>query len=189
MSSKTNPSEKKWMLVILIVLSLFGTVLCGWNLIQTFQGPLTLLGVLSSAIQFLSYLALLIFALCKSKLEGTPLFQCVVIAFAALLGIQVLQSGQAIAGYGLSQNLTMMINTFNLIAFANAIMVSNRLDKKKYAIGYLVMAVILKLIGELILIVKMWEIVNLQIILLSLSVPVLGLTILLAYLNLYRPKN
>ena len=52
-----------------IILSLCGTVLCGWNLIQTFQSPLTLLGVLSSAIQFLSYLALLVFALYKNKLK------------------------------------------------------------------------------------------------------------------------
>ena len=65
MSNKTNTSEKKWILVIQIMLSLCGTVLCGWNLIQTFQSPLTLLGVLSSAIQFLSYLALLVFALYK----------------------------------------------------------------------------------------------------------------------------
>ena len=189
MSGNTNQSQKKWLLVIQILLAVCGTVLCGWNLIQTFQKPLTLLGVLSSAIQFLSYLALLIYALCRNKLEGIPLFQGVVIAFAALLGIQLLQSGQAIADYGLSKNLTMMINTFNLIAFANAIMVSNMLEKKKYAIGYLVMAVILKLTGELILIVKLWEFVNLPIILQSLSVPVLGLTILLSYVTLYRPKK
>ena len=189
MSSKTNPSGKKWILAIQILLSLCGTALCGWNLIQTFQSPLIPLGVLSSAIQFLSYLALLVLALCRNKLNGTVLFQGVVLAFAALLGIQLLQSGQAIAGYGLSQNLTMMINTFNLIAFANAIMVYNRLEKKKLAIGYLAMAVLLKLVGELILIVKLWEFVNLPIILLSLSVPVLGLTILLAYITLYRRKD
>ncbi len=189
MSNRTNPSEKKWIVVILILLSLCGTALCGWNLIRTFQSPLTLLGVLSNAIQFLSYLALLAFALYTNKLKGSAPFQGVVLAFAALLGIQVLQSGQAIAGYGLSQNLTMMINTFNLISFANAIMVYNRLEKKKYTIGYLVMAVLLKLTGELILIVKLWEFVNLSIILLSLSVPVLGLTILLAYLTLYCPGD
>ncbi len=189
MSNRTNPSEKKWIVVILILLSLCGTALCGWNLIRTFQSPLTLLGVLSSAIQFLSYLALLAFVLYTNKLKGSAPFQGVVLAFAALLGIQLLQSGQAISGYGLSESLTLMINTFNLIAFANVIMVSNRLEKKRDATGYLVMAVILKLIGELILIIKHWEFVNLPIILLSLSVPVLGLTILLAYLTFYHPKD
>ena len=154
MSNRTNPSEKKWIVVILILLSLCGTVLCGWNLIRTFQSPLTLLGVLSSAIQFLSYLALLAFVLYTNKLKGSNPFQGVVLAFAALLGIQLLQSGQAISGYGLSESLTLMINTFNLIAFANVIMASNRLEKKRDATGYLVMAVILKLIGELILIIR-----------------------------------
>ena len=66
MSNRTNPSEKKWIVVILILLSLCGTALCGWNLIRTFQSPLTLLGVLSSAIQFLSYLALLAFKRIRS---------------------------------------------------------------------------------------------------------------------------
>ena len=154
MSNRTNTSEKKWIVVILILLSLCGTALCGWNLIRTFQSPLTLLGVLSNAIQFLSYLALLAFALYTNKLKGSAPFQGVVLAFAALLGIQLLQSGQAISGYGLSESLTLMINTFNLIAFANVIMVSNRLEKKRDATGYLVMAVILKLIGELILIIN-----------------------------------
>ena len=58
---------------------------------------------------------------------------------------------------------------------------------KKTAIGYLTMAVILKLTGELILIIKMWAFINFTVILQSLSVPVLGIAILLAYLTCYRP--
>ena len=175
--------------VLLILLSFCGTVLCAWNLIRTFQAPLTLLGVLSNTIQFLAYLAMLIYVLFTNRLKGTAPFQGVVLAFAALLGIQLLQSGQAITGYGLSENLTLMINAFNLIAFANAIMFSCKLDEKKIAVGYLTMAVILKLIGELILIIKLWEHINPGIILISLSVPVLGIIILLAYLMLYHKKD
>lgn len=175
--------------VLLILLSFCGTVLCAWNLIRTFQTPLTLLGVLSNTIQFLAYLAMLIYVLFTNRLKGTAPFQGVVLAFAALLGIQLLQSGQAITGYGLSENLTLMINAFNLIAFANAIMFSCKLDEKKIAVGYLTMAVILKLIGELILIIKLWEHINPGIILISLSVPVLGIIILLAYLMLYHKKD
>ena len=175
--------------VLLILLSVCGTVLCAWNLIRTFQAPLTLLGVLSSTIQFLAYLAMLIYVLYTNKIKGTAPFQGVVLAFAALLGIQLLQSGQAITGYGLSENLTLMINTFNVIAFANAIMFSCKLDKKKTAVGYLTMAVILKLIGELILIIKLWTYINFGIILISLSVPVLGIVILLAYLTIYHKKD
>ena len=171
--------------IILILLSACGTVLCAWNLVRTFQGPVTLLGVLSNAVQFLAYLSMLIFAACTYKIKGkgSAPFQGVVIAFAALLGIQLLQSGQAIAGFGLNETLTLMINLFNLIAFANAIVFSCKLDERKKAVGYLTAAVILKLIGELILIIKLWSNINFGIILISLSVPVLGLIILLAYLN------
>lgn len=187
MTNQANLSGKKWMMAILLLLSLAGTVLSGWNLIQTLQGSLTLLGVLSAVIQFLAYLAVLIYAGWTKKLAGAASFQGVVLAFAALLGIQLLQSGQAIANFGLSETLTLMINTFNLIAFANAIMFSCKLDEKKTAIGYLTMAVILKLTGELILIIKMWAFINFTVILQSLSVPVLGIAILLAYLTCYRP--
>ena len=169
------------------LLSVCGTALCAWNLIPTFQAPAMLLGILSNSIQFLAYLAMLIYALYTNKIKGIAPFQGVVLAFAALLGIQLLQSGQAITGYGLSETLTLMINTFNLIAFANAIMFSCKLNEKKTAVGYLAMAVILKLIGELILIIKLWEHINPGVVLLSLSVPVLGVTILLAYLTCYHP--
>lgn len=169
-----------------IVLTACGILVSGWNLIRTFQSPLTLLGVLSSAIQFLAFVAMAVYALFTYKLKGTAPFQGVVLAFVALLGIQLLQSGQAIANYGLSQELTLMINTFNLIAFANVIMFSNKLDEKKTAVWYLVLAVLLKLIGELILIIKMWAFIDFGIILISLSVPILGLIILLTYLNSFR---
>ena len=171
--------------MILVLLSVCGTVLCAWNLIRTFQGSVTLLGVLSNAIQFLAYLAMLIFAVYTYRIKGSAPFQGVVIAFAALLGIQLLQSGQAIAGFGLNETLTLMINVFNLIAFACAIVFSCKLDERKKAVGYLTAAVVLKLIGELTLIIKLWANINFGIILISLSVPVLGVIILLAYLNCY----
>ena len=145
--------------------------------------------VLSNTIQFLAYLAVLIYALYTNRIKGEAPFQGIVLAFAALLGIQLLQSGQAITGYGLSETLTLMINTFNLIAFANVIMFSCKLNEKKTAVGYLTMAVILKLIGELILIIKLWTYINFGIILISLSVPVLGIVILLAYLMHCHEKD
>jgi len=184
-----NKAERSGMTrIILVLLSACGTVLCAWNLIRTFQGPMTLLGVLSNALQFLAYLSMLIFAAYTYRIEGSAPFQGVVIAFAALLGIQLLQSGQAIAGFGLNETLTLMINLFNLIAFASAIIFSCKLDERKKAVGYLTAAVFLKLIGELILIIKLWSNINFGIILISLSVPVLGIIILLAYLNCYHQE-
>lgn len=182
MSGKTVSSGKRWVYAVLIVLSVCGTAISVWNLIRTFQGTLTVMGVLQSVIQVLAHLAILGYVLYTNRMEGETPFLGVVYAYAALLGIQVLQSGQMISGFGLSNELTMMINIFNLVAFADVIMFANKLDRKKASIGYMASAAILKLAGELILIFKMLEFINFSVILISLSVPVLGLTILFAYL-------
>ncbi len=182
MSGKTVSSGKRWVYAVLVVLSVCGTAISVWNLIRTFQGTLTVMGVLQSVIQVLAHLAILGYVLYTNRMEGDTPFLGVVYAYAALLGIQVLQSGQMISGFGLSQELTMMINIFNLVAFADVIMFANKLDRKKASIGYMASAAILKLAGELILIFKMLEFINFSVILISLSVPVLGLTILFAYL-------
>ena len=182
MSSKAVSSGKRWVYAVLVVLSVCGTAISVWNLIRTFQGTLTVMGVLQSVIQVLAHLAILGYVLYTNRMEGETPFLGVVYAYAALLGIQLLQSGQMISGFGLSQELTMMINIFNLIAFADVIMFANKLDRKKASIGYMAFAAILKLAGELILIFKMLEFINFSVILISLSVPVLGMTILFAYL-------
>lgn len=182
MSNKAVSSGKKWIYPVLALLSVCGTAISVWNLVRTFQGALTVMGVLSAVIQFLANLAMLVYALHTHRIKGTAPFQGVVYAYAALLGIQLLQSGQAISDYGLSKELTMMINIFNLVAFANVLMFSNKLDRKRVAIGYLTAAVLLKLAGELILIITLREFINFGIILISLSVPILGLVILLGYL-------
>lgn len=182
MSGKTVSSGKRWVYAVLVVLSVCGTAISVWNLIRTFQGTLTVMGVLQSVIQVLAHLAILGYVLYTNRMEGETPFLGVVYAYAALLGIQVLQSGQMISGFGLSQELTMMINIFNLVAFADVIMFANKLDRKKASIGYMASAAILKLTGELILIFKMLEFIDFGVILISLSVPVLGLTILFAYL-------
>ena len=182
MSGKTVSSGKRWVYAVLVLLSVCGTAISVWNLIRTFQGTLTVMGVLQSVIQVLAHLAILGYVLYTNRMEGDTPFLGVVYAYAALLGIQVLQSGQMISGFGLSKELTMMINIFNLVAFADVIMFANKLDRKKTSIGYMASAAILKLAGELILIFKMLEFIDFGVILISLSVPVLGLTILFAYL-------
>lgn len=182
MSGRTVSSGKRWVYAVLVLLSVCGTAISVWNLIRTFQGTLTVMGVLQSVIQVLAHLAILGYVLYTNRMEGDTPFLGVVYAYAALLGIQVLQSGQMISGFGLSKELTMMINIFNLVAFADVIMFANKLDRKKASVGYMASAAILKLAGELILIFKMLEFIDFGVILISLSVPVLGLTILFAYL-------
>jgi hypothetical protein len=167
----------------LLLLNVMGLVLGVVKLIQMCQEPLTLLGVLSNVIYLLSYVALSVYALWTYGREGDQYFLGVVYAYAALLGVQLLQSGQPIPSYGLREGLTLMINVFNLIAFANVLMFANKMNEKKTAAWYLFMAALLKLIGELVLIIKLWAFITPYIVLVSLSVPVLGFTILFTYLS------
>jgi len=110
-------------------------------------------------------------------------FRATVWAYAALLGIQILQNGQFMTGLGLSEGLLLFVNAANLIAFANVVRFSGGLADKRLACGYLAAAVVLKLAAELVLIVAMLERVQAYQVLLSLSAPILGAAILVAYLS------
>ena len=59
MSGKTVSSGKRWVYAVLVLLSVCGTAISVWNLIRTFQGTLTVMGVLQSVIQVLAHLAIL----------------------------------------------------------------------------------------------------------------------------------
>ena len=115
MNSKVVSSGKRWVFAVLVLFSVCGTAISVWNLIRTFQGTLTVMGVLQSVIQLLAHLSILGYVLYTNRMEGAGSFLGVVYAYAALLGIQLLQSGQMIDQFGLSKELTMMINIFNLI--------------------------------------------------------------------------
>ena len=84
---------------------------------------------------------------------------------------------------GLSEGVLLFINVANLIAFANVIKFADMLENKKIAIAYLVIAVLLKLAAELVLIVLFINTVQLHQVLMSLSVPLVGTTLLVAYLS------
>ena len=75
----------------------------------------------------------------------------------------------------------------NLISFANIIKFADNLNNKKVALSYIVISVVLKLIAELCLIVKMFAFIQFIHILMSLSIPILGITIIVAYI--YRIKR
>ena len=62
-----------------------------------------------------------------------------------------------------------------------------KFSKKKIALTYMIIAVILKLTVEICLIVKMLAFVQMIHILMSLSIPILGITIIVAYI--YRIKR
>lgn len=116
-------------------------------------------------------------------------FQGVIYAYVALLGIQILQAGNFISDYGLAPNVVLLINCCNIISFANVIKFADNLDTKKVAIAYISIAVILKLIVELYLIIKMFAYIQLIHILASLSIPLLGVIIILTYIHRIKRLN
>ena len=184
-----NSSNYKFLMYLQIVLTVIGTIVAAYNFVDTMAGDKTLLSVLFAISYLLSYIALIVYATVMFRRSNDFDLQLVVYAYAAVLGIQILQNGQFMGGLGLSEGLVLFINAANLIAFANTIKFADKLSERKIAIAYLGIAVALKLIAELILIVLFIGQVDLFQVLKSLSVPILGATILFAYsYRLFRSK-
>ena len=171
---------------ILIILTLFGTVLSIVLLLETLKTP-SLLGALGSIAYLITHLAIIFYTTKNYNKNENIYFQGVIYAYAAVLGIQILQSGNYISEYGLTQNVAIAINCFNLISFANVIKFADNLDSKEIALSYMTIAILLKLGVEIFLIVKMFAFIQLIHIFMSLSIPILGITIILAYI--YRLKR
>lgn len=172
---------KKLVLGIDIVLTLFGTVLSIVLLFQTLKTP-SLLGVLGSILYLITYIAIIIYSIKNYHKKENIYFQWVIYAYAAVLGIQILQSGNYISDFGLTQNMAILINCCNLISFANTIKFADCLDSPKIALSYIIIAVLLKLIAEVYLIVKMFAFIQFIHIMMSLSIPILGLIIIVTYI-------
>jgi len=180
--------KTKLILGIQVILTLLGTVLAVVLLVRALKTP-SLLGISGSIVYLVAYLALIFYAIKTYSKKENVYFQGVIYAYAALLGIQILQSGNFVSDYGLSPNLALIINCFNIICFANLVKFSDFLDTKKVALAYITIAVIIKLFIEICLIIKMIKYVQLIHILMSLSIPLLGITIIVAYLARFKRLN
>ena len=177
----------KVQLRVQMLLTGFSTLLSIYNLITTLINGAPLLNTISAIMFFLNHVILILYVTKRNTENADTYFKGAAYAYAALIGLQIVSSGYYIVGYGLSEPLTLFINIVNIIAFGNIIQFINHLDKQKDAIYYLGLAVLSKLIAELALIIILFEQVKPTQILMSLSIPILGITILLAYL--YRANN
>lgn len=177
---------KKIVLFLQIILTLFGTVLAVVLFLKSLATP-TVLGVLGSITFLTTYIALIFYTIKNYNKKENIYFQGVIYAYASVLGIQILQAGNYINDYGLTQNIAIIINCFNLISFANVIKFADNLNLKKKALSYMVIAIVLKLSVEIFLIIKMFAFIQFIHILMSLSIPILGITIIVAYI--YRIKR
>ena len=137
----------------------------------------------------MAYLFIIGYATVNYNKEENIYFQILIYIYAALLGIQILQAGNYISEFGFSAGMVLIINCCNLISFANTIKFADKLDNKKMALAYMWIAVILKTIIEILLIISMFKYIQPIHILISLSIPILGIIIIVAYLHRYYVRN
>ena len=173
---------KNIILFVQAILTIFGTILAVVLLFRTLKTP-SLLGILGSITYLITYVAIIFYSVKTYNKKENIYFQGVIYAYAAVIGIQILQAGNYISDYGLTQNVALLINCCNLISFANIIKFADNLNSKKIALAYMIIAVVLKLIIEICLIIKMFAFIQIIHILMSLSIPILGVTIIVAYIN------
>ena len=176
---------KKIILFLQMLLTLFGTLLAIILFAISLKTP-SLLGILGSIAYLISYLAIIFYTTNNYNKKENIYFQGVIYAYASVIGIQILQAGNYISDYGLVENVAILINCCNLISFANIIKFADNLDSKRVALSYMIIAVVLKLLVEICLIIKMFAFIQFIHILMSLSIPILGLTIIVAYIYRIR---
>lgn len=191
MSEKIISQKKKnnryyLFMFVQMVVSLCGTVLGVMMLVRTLSSSFTASDLIIDIVYLAGFVILVLYGITNYKKDGDIYFQIVIYGFAAILGMQILQNGMFISNYGLSASSAMLINIANLIAFGNAVKFADHLGKKKIALSYICIAVAVKLLGELYLIILMRQNIQLIHILLSLSVPFMGIVIILTYLNRYK---
>lgn len=177
---------KNIILFIQIVLTVLGTVLAVVLFVKSLETPSSL-GVLGSITYLVTYISIIFYTIKNYKRKENIYFQGVIYAYASVIGIQILQAGNYISEYGLPQNIAVLINCCNIISFANIIKFADNLNSKKIALSYMIIAVVLKLIVEVCLIIKMFAFIQVIHIFMSLSIPILGITIIVAYI--YRIKR
>lgn len=184
MSEKNN--RYYLFMFVQMVVSLCGTVLGVMMLVRNLSSSFTVPNLIIDIVYLAGFVILVLYGITNYKKDGDIYFQIVIYGFAAILGVQILQNGMFISNYGLSASSAMLINIANLIAFGNAVKFADHLGKKKIALSYICIAVAVKLLGELYLIILMRQNIQLIHILLSLSVPFMGIVIILTYLNRYK---
>lgn len=174
-------TKYRYIFILQIILTVFGTALSAYNLVTT-AASFDMYSLLSSIIYFAAHITLIVYAYSYFKVQSDRYFKATIYAYIALIGIQIIRGGAITSGYELSTNISYLINTLNLIAFGNLIQFVNRLDSIKISIVYMMMAVLMKSVAEIILIYLIKDQIELYQILMELSIPILGITILIAYL-------
>ena len=178
---------KKPNTVVLIIQAIF-TIVGALTSIVMLKRTLVLnpdiLTLLSSVISVLVYLYIIFYSIVNYRKDDMH-YKTAVYSYAALLGIEILYNGKLMAGMGLGEVTTLIVNVCNLICFATVIIFAENLENRKKALIYVSVSVLIKYLVEFWLIYSMMDSIQLIHVLTALSIPVLGTTVLLAYTHKY----
>ncbi len=169
-------------MAIQMIFVILGTVLTIALIIRQFQTGVDSLNLAANIVTLISYLAIIIYASVGFKKKGQVFFNAAIYSYALVFAFQILMFGNMIASSALSPSLAVFINICNLAAFTCVIKFADKQDNKVLAIGYIVCAIIIKLVGEIVLNVAYGGGFQLLYVLMSLANPILGMTLLSAYL-------
>ncbi len=181
LSKKYGIKTPNWIvLIILALLTVAGVFIGLYMFVHQLTGGPTALGMLLDIVYLAAYFLLIYYAIWARN--NKKMLKTVVYAYAVLLGIQILQSGNFITNYHMSESTVIWLNVLNLIAFGNIIAFAGNFDNKRISVGTVSVAVFAKLLAELILIFMFASSIDAMTAAMSMSVPVLGITIFAAYL-------
>ena len=173
---------KKVFLGIQSVLTIIGAVSSLLMLRRLLINQADLLTILNTVFFLGVFAYIVVYGLHLYK-KGDKYFIHALNAYASLLGLGLVYSSYFVHEMGLSQGQLLFIIIANLIAFGNTTKAGALLDNKKECVFYLAFANGAKFVAELYQIYLSLPNVQLLQILTSLSVPVLGTTVLVAYYN------
>ena len=175
---------KKVFLVIQSVLTIIGAISSVLMLRRIIVDKVDLLSILNTVFFLGVFVYIMVYGLHLYK-KGDKFFIHALNAYASLLGLGLVYSSYFVHEMGLSQGKVLLIIIFNLIAFGNTTKAGALLDNKKECVFYLAFANGAKFAVELYQIFISLPNADVLQILTSLSVPVLGTTVLIAYFNRY----
>ena len=169
-------------LAIQMLFVILGTILTIALIIRQFQTGVDSLNLAADIVALIAYVVIIVHACYGYKKNTTLNFSIAIYAYALMFAFQILMFGNMISSSALSPALAVFINICNLAAFTCVIKFADKQDNKVLAIGYIVCAVVIKLVGEIVLNVAYGGGFQLLYVLMSLANPILGLTLLSAYL-------
>ena len=178
---------KKPNAVILIIQGIFTIIGALTSLVmlkRTLVSNPDILTLLRSVISVLVYLYIIFYSIVNYRKDDLH-YKVAVYSYAALLGIEILYNGKLMAGMGLGEVTTLIVNVCNLISFATVIIFAENLQSRKKALISISVSVLIKYLVEFWLICSMLNSIQLIHVLTALSTPVLGTTVLLAYTHKY----